>query len=151
MKKFLSSLLIFMMMTMPCFAIEVPHGKAVQVQSSQKVDADIHKEGSTVKFQIAHPVIINNKVVFTRGTEVIGTVVHRKNNGIIGIPGSIEVGNFYINNNNGEQTYLTGTIKNEGDNRYWANIGWFFLFPILFIKGDDGFIKTNNIYTLYIE
>ena len=59
------------------------------------------------------------------------------------------MGNFELLTSNNDIIRLRGTIADKGEGRYWANAGWFFLFPILFIKGDDGKIRVNSTHRLY--
>ena len=84
-----------------------------------------------------------------RGTEVIAQVVKKKNNFILGIPGEIQVNNFQILTSDNEIIRLRGSIIDKGDSKYWAHVGWFFLLPLLFVKGNDGKIPVNTSHTLY--
>ena len=76
-------------------------------------------------------------------------MLKKKNNGILGIPGELELGNFEMVASNNDIIRLRGTVVDKGEGRYWANVGWFFLFPILFVKGDDGKIPVNSTHRLY--
>ena len=40
---------------------------------------------------------------------------------------------------------------NKGEDKYWVNLGWLFIFtiPFVFIKGDDGKISTGKYQILY--
>ena len=56
---------------------------------------------------------------------------------------------FSLLTEDNQKIYLRGIVKNKGMGREWANIGWFFLFPLLFIKGEDGKIEAGSCQTLY--
>ena len=47
--------------------------------------------------------------------------------------GEIQIGNFLLFTEDNQQIYLRGIMQNKGIGREWVNIGWFFLFPLLFI------------------
>jgi len=149
MKKTIAMLLLLFTTHVQTFANTLPAGTAVQVQPKTKIDADKVKEGELVDFIVTIPVKVDGKVVIKAGTAVVGQITKKKNNFIFGVPGEIEVGNFKIYEQENNVIPLHGLISDEGNNRYWAHIGWFFLFPILFVKGDDGKIPKNLNYVLY--
>ena len=151
MKKIISILLILLFMQMQVLAQTLPQGTLVIVQPSKIIDADDVQLGDTVSFTTLKPVKVNGKVVINQGTEVTAKVTKRKNNGILGIPGEIEISDFMIVTQNNEIIHLCGVAQNKGDGRYWANAGWVFIItiPLLFIKGNDGKILTNTSYMLY--
>lgn len=149
MKKILGLFLALFLVSAPLQAAVLPAGTAVNVHSVQEIDADEVKAGDIVSFIVTHPVKYNDKVVIKAGTEVKAQVTKRKNNCILGIPGTLEIGNFKIYKTDGEFLGLRGTVIDKGEQRYWANIGWIMVFPLLFIKGDDGKIPMNLDYILY--
>ena len=149
MKKIFALLLVCLFMHTQVMAAVLPAGSVVHVQPSRMVDADKVKEGDQVEFQVVLPVKSNGEVLIKAGTIVTGQVTKKKNNFILGVPGHIEVGNFKIYQDDKDPITLRGNILDEGDNRYWCHIGWFFLFPVLFVKGDDGKIPMNSNHILY--
>ena len=72
-----------------------------------------------------------------------------KNNFILGIPGELELTNFQLITGDNDPIPLRGNINDKGEGRYWAHIGWFFLFPLLLVKGGDGKIPATVQYTMY--
>ncbi len=149
MKKFLSVVFTVLLLQVQALAVVIPDSTPVIVQPMQLVDADDYKLGDQVKFTVLQPVKINGDVVIKSGTEVLAQTTKKRNNFILGIPGEIEVGNFHIVTPSNEIIRLRGSIGDKGDGRYWAHIGWFFLFPILFVKGNDGKIPANTTLILY--
>ncbi|MBR1425257.1 hypothetical protein IJ579_06820 [bacterium] len=149
MKKILSILLLILLLQVQTSALVLPSGTAIVVQPQYEIDADDVKIGSQVKFTVAQPVKVDNTVAIKVGTEIIAKVVKKKNNGILGISGYIQLGEFSIINSNNEIIMLSGSISDYGDNRYWANVGWIFVFPLLFIKGNDGKIPKHSTHILY--
>lgn len=150
MKKIVSLLLLlgFLAQT-SVFAQTLPQGTLVLVQPANIIDADDVKTGDSVKFRTVKPVKANGNIVLPQGTEVSARVVKRKNNGLLGIPCELEVGEFKILTQNNDIIHLSGTILDKGEGRYWANVGWIFVFPLLFIKGNDGKFYPNSEYMLY--
>lgn len=149
MKKIITLLLVFLLLQMHAFALNVPSGTLVVVQPQKIIDADDLKVGDDVKFTVVQPVKVNNTTVLPIGTEVLAKVIKKKNNCVLGIPGNIQVGEFSIITQNNEIMRLSGTVSDEGNNRYWANVGWIFVFPLLFIKGDDGKIRQETTHMLH--
>lgn len=149
MKKILSIIMLSLLLQSQIYAATIPEGTMLVVQPQKEIDADNVKEGDRVNFTVVQPVKVNNEVVIKSGREVTAEVVKKKNNGILGIPGELELGNFEMVASNNDIIRLRGTVVDKGEGRYWANVGWFFLFPILFIKGDDGKIRVNSTHRLY--
>lgn len=149
MKKILSVILLSLVLQSYVCATTIPSGTLVVVQPQYEIDADDLKTGDTVKFSVVQNVKVDNKVVIKSGTEVIAKTTKVKNNGILGIPGELQISDFQILTENNEIIRLRGTILDKGTERYWANVGWFFMFPLLFIKGNDGKIQLNTAHNLY--
>lgn len=148
-KKILSAMLIVLLMQVQSLAVVIPQGTMVVVQPQRGIDADNVKIGETVRFRVAQPVKIKEQVVIKSDTEVLADVVTKSNNFILGKPGKLGLNNFRIITLNNESIPLNGQMLDEGEGRYWANIGWFLLFPLLFIKGDDGKFNVNVSQTLF--
>ena len=149
MKNFITILFSLLLLQMPIFALSIPSGTPVVVKPQNLIDADEVKEGDNVKFTVIQPVKVNDEIIINTGTEVTAKIIKRKNNGILGIPGNIEIGEFNILTPENEIIRLTGTVTDAGEGRYWANVGWIFVFPLLFIKGNDAKIPVNRTYILY--
>ena len=150
MKKIIAALLLILLFQVQAHAEILPQGTMVVIQAKSEIDADNVKLGQNVKFRVINPIKINNKILIKSNTEVLAEVTTKSNNFILGKPGKLGLDNFRIVTLDNKIIPLNGQILDEGENRYWANIGWFFLFPILFIKGNDGKIPANVSHTMYI-
>lgn len=149
MKKILA-VMILLVLQLQVFGATIPSGTAVVVRTEHEIDADRVKLGDSVNFVVEQNVKVNGETVIKMGSSVQGKVVKRKNNGILGIAGELEIGDFkLISADNGEVIRLSGTIADKGEARYWANIGWLFVFPLLFVKGNDGKFPMNYSKILY--
>ena len=149
MKKIIALITLCFFLNVQVQATTIPAGTSVIIQPQQEIDADDVRTGDTLSFTVVYPIKENGNVLIKSGTEVLGQVTKKRNNFIFGIPGKLEVGNFKIVKENGETINFRGTIIDKAENRYWANIGWVFLFPLLLIKGDDGKIPMTLTYSLY--
>ena len=129
--------------------IKIPAGTAVTVSVEREIDADDVQEGQNIDFIVLDPVTIDGTPVIKSGTPVIAQVINKKNNFIFGIPGELEVGNFKLFNQNNGIINLRGSILDKGTHRAWANIGWILVWPLLFIKGNDGKIPAGTFKILY--
>ena len=149
MKKIFTLFLLGLFMQIQVYASTIPSGTLVVIQPQNMIDADEVRVGDTVSFVVVEPVKHDGQVIIKAGSEVLGTVTKRRNNSILGIPGELEVSDFKLKTQNGNMIRLRGAILDKADNRYWANIGWVFVFPLLFIKGNDGKIMQNTTHMLY--
>ncbi len=148
MKKIICLALCLSFLCLQASAVVLPEGKAVVVKPQKEIDSDDLKLGENVKFEVLQSVKVNGETAIKAGTEVVGQVVKRKNNFILGIPGELEISGFKIETD-GEPVLLRGSMVDKGEGRYWAHVGWFFMFPLLFVKGGDGKFPANVQYTLY--
>ena len=130
--------------------ITIPAGTPIVVYTEHEIDADDVRKGESLEFIVLEPLKINGIQVIKAGTRVMAQVVYRKNNFIFGVPGRLEVGNFHVLNPQTGAISLRGSIIDKGENRFLCNIGWLFLTPLLFIKGDDGKIPAGAYQTLYV-
>lgn len=131
------------------FASEIPAGTPVIITADNEIDADDVKLNQTVFFTTYESIKVNGKTVIKPGQKVTGQVVKIKNNSLLGLPGEIKVSNLKIRTPQGDFINIDGSVSDKGNGRYWANAGWFFLFPILLIKGDDGKIQAGMPTTLH--
>ena len=127
----------------------IPPGTAVVVYTENEIDADDVRAGQNLDFIVQESVIIDDITVIPSGTHVNAQVTKRKNNFILGIAGELQVGNFKIKAASDNMINLRGVIIDKGTNRAWCNIGWFFLFPLIFIKGNDGKIPAGTYQIVY--
>lgn len=149
MKKILLVLLLgVFMLNNVVLALGIPAGTPLIVTADKEIDADDVKLNQTVFFTTLEPVKVNGKTELKSGARVTGQVVKIKNNALIGLPGEIQVSNLKLNTPQGDYININGSVSDKGNGRYWANVGWFFLFPLLFIKGDDGKIQAGMPTTL---
>ena len=129
--------------------IFIAPGTAVTVYTENEIDADDVQAGQNLDFIVQESVIIDDNMVIPSGTHVTAQVTKRKNNFILGIAGELQVSNFKIKTSDNHIINLRGVIIDKGTNRAWCNIGWFFLFPLIFIKGNDGKIPAGTYQIVY--
>lgn len=124
--------------------IEIPAGTPVSLMFEKSLDADEIKQGDIVDLTVMEPVKINGFIAIKAGTPVTGEIVYLKNNGILGIPGEIKVGNLNLKTSQGDVIHLRGTIDDKGVRRAWANVGWIIVWPLVFVKGNDAKIASGS-------
>ena len=146
------SLFVFLIQTPLAYAqkIFIPAGTPISVYAENEIDADDVETDENINFAVQDPVYVNGKIVIKAGTQVTGQVTKKRNNSVLGIPGEIQISNFKIKNGN-NIINLRGSMINKGEDKYWVNLGWLFIFtiPFVFIKGDDGKISTGKYQILY--
>ena len=129
--------------------VKIPAGTAISIYVEREIDADDVVEGQTVDFIVQYPVKVNNITVINSGTRVTGQITKKRNNFILGIPGEIQIGNFKLYLQDGNIVTLRGESRNKGEGRYWGNIGWIMVWPLLFVKGADGKIPAGTSQVVY--
>ena len=130
--------------------ILIPSGTPVVAYVEKIIDADDVSEGQEITLLVQEPVKIQGQTVIKANTPIIAQVTKKKNNFIFGVPGEIEVSNFKVKMSDGNLLNLRGNISHKGQNRYWVDVvSWFFLWPFLFIKGEDGKIQPGVHQVLY--
>lgn len=147
-KIFAVLLFVILLFNNVVFAIEIPAGTPLIVTADKEIDADEVKLNQSVFFTTLEPIKVNGKTAIKSGAKVTGQVVKLKNNALIGLPGEIQVANLKLRTPQGDYININGIVSDKGNGRYWANAGWLFLFPLLFIKGDDGKIQAGTQHTL---
>lgn len=130
--------------------ILIPSGTPISAYVEKLIDADDVNEGQEVLLRVQQPVKVQGITVIQANTPIIANVIEHKNNFIFGVPGRIAVGNFKIKLPDGNVLNLSGSIQHKGQNRYWVDfVAWFFLWPMIFIKGEDGKIQAGVQQMLY--
>lgn len=125
-------------------------GKPITLRAEKRLDADELKAGQIVNFIVETPVKVGDNTVIKAGELVEGRVAVRKNNFIFGIPGALSINDLKTKTLTGQDVRLRGSIDDKGDSRYWANFGWIiYIFPLLFVKGNDGIIEADTPFTLF--
>ncbi|MBR3888976.1 hypothetical protein IKJ53_00520 [bacterium] len=155
-KRFLSTFILlslFVIQAQPSFSktITIPAGTPVTVMCEKEIDADDVKVDEIVECIIKENVKVNNVTVLKAGTPVQGKIIKKKNNCICGVAGEVQIGDFYIKLKDNNYINLRGAIADKGESRAWVNAGWIFwiTLPMVFIKGNDGKIKTGTYSVLY--
>ena len=154
MKKTISTLLLTLLLSTLSIAsaVEVEEGTRVLIRPKEEINADDWKVGENPKWEVVMPIKVNGEVAVPSGTEVISTIVKKKNNFIFGIKGSISIDNFKINTIQNQLIPMQCSITDKGNSRVGTALigGWLIGLP-LFLKGQDGKIDPSrelNCYTL---
>lgn len=152
MKKILSLILtINFLFPNIALAYKIPAGTVVSVITEKEIDADDVKLGQKLEFITLDPIKSNGITLIKPGTQVIGQVTKKKNNGLLGIAGELQISNFQLRTSQNKFSPLRGIIQEKGEGRAWCNFGWIFIItiPIVFIKGNDAKIAPGQYHILY--
>lgn len=145
--------LAFLMPTFSAYAdtVLLEAGKPVTLKAEKELDPDELQANQNVTFLVESAVKNNGQTVIKAGELVTALIGTKKNNFIFGIPGKMTVVNFKTKTIDGQDVTLRGDIAQKGESRYWANFGWLgYLFPLLFVKGDDAIIAPSTSFNLSI-
>lgn len=130
----------------------------VQIQLAHKLDTKGLLEGSAVPFVATHDFEINGKK-FKKGTPVLGRVETLSASDKMGVPETLKIDNFYIENE-GQEINLSGSISKTGANRsiwvyplYQAGNITFYVAGFVFVPIHGGRAKlvTSESFTVFYE
>ncbi len=115
-------------------------------------------EGSTIPFLATHDLEIMGKK-YKKGTKVLGRIETISASDKMGVPESLKIDNFYIDDN-GKEINLYGSISKNGANRslwvyplYQAGNITFYVAGFVFVPIHGGRVKlsSDESFTLYYE
>ena len=87
----------------------------IQIQLAQRIKTKGLLEGSTIPFVATHDFEINGKT-FKKGTTVLGRVETLSESDKMGVPETLKIDNFYIEDD-GQEINLSGSVSKTGANR----------------------------------
>jgi hypothetical protein len=131
--------------------VQIPEGKQIKVQfpSSLKISSGVLGAGVPLLFYLYEPITIGGKVIVEKGAEGTAVVKESVKAGRGGKPGKIALAFFALTpkgdyvNLAGAKIKLSGTVSAKGKKK-----GFFpYLFFVLFLKGGEGEISPDSIYT----
>ena len=126
----------------------IPEGTIVPIRITNNLSSDLN---CTVNAVVDADVIVNGIVAIARGT-LVETSVLRKESGMAGRPGKIEVGFIGTESAEGKRVMLTGTIAAKGKSKRGVALGvgvglGVFIWPCLYclvIEGKEAVIPANT-------
>ena len=130
----------------------------VQIQLAEQLKTKGLLEGSIVPFIATHDFEIKGKK-FKKGTTVLGRVETLSASDKMGVPETLIIDNFYIDDN-GQEINLSGSISKTGANRsiwvyplYQAGNITFYVAGFVFvpIHGGRAKLSTTDSFTVFFE
>ena len=134
------------------------HQIPVKIQLAEQLKTKGLLEGSIVNFVATHDFEINGKT-FKKGTKVLGRVETLSASDKMGVPETLKIDNFYIEDD-GQEINLSGSITKTGANRsiwvyplYQAGNITFYVAGFIFvpIHGGKAKLSTTDTFTLFFE
>ncbi len=132
--------------------VQIPEGTAIKVSfpSTIKIASGAVDEGIPLLFNLAEPIEIGGKVIVEKGATGTVTVKESKKAGKGGKPGKITLEFVDLTPKGSYQTLDEGNIKLKGvitaEGKGKKILSYLFIFG-LFIKGGQGEVPTDKIYT----
>ncbi len=130
----------------------------VQIQLAEQLQTKGLLEGTIVHFAATHDFTINGKT-FPKGTIVLGRVETLSASDKMGVPETLKIDNFYIEDD-GEEINLSGSISKTGANRsiwvyplYQAGNITFYAAGFIFvpIHGGRAKLSTTDSFIVFFE
>ncbi len=130
----------------------------IQIQLAQQITTKGMLEGSIIPFLATHDFEINGKK-YKKGTTVLGRVEVLSASDKMGVPETLKIDNFYIDDN-GEEINLSGSVSKTGANRsiwvyplYQAGNITFYVAGFVFVPIHGGRAKllTSESFTVFYE
>jgi len=143
--------------TVPAYAatIQLPKGTEVKLRFTpgMKISSGELTKGVPLIVFLAEPIQIGGKTIVEEGAQGTATVLDVKKNGRGGSPGYIKIGFTELEPKGDYKTVdnakikLAGEFDNTGSGK--KLLSYLFIFG-LFIKGSQGEIDTNRVYTAIV-
>lgn len=130
----------------------------IQIQLAEQLKTKGLLEGTVVHFVATHDFEINGKK-FKKGTTVLGRVETLSASDKMGVPETLKIDNFYIEDN-GQEINLSGSISKTGANRsiwvyplYQAGNITFYVAGFVFvpIHGGRAKLSTTDSFIVFYE
>lgn len=130
----------------------------VQIQLAEQIKTKGLIEGSIVPFVTTHDFEVNGKT-FKKGTTVLGRVETLSASDKMGVPETLKIDNFYIEDN-GQEINLSGSVSKTGANRsiwvyplYQAGNITFYVAGFIFvpIHGGRAKLSTSDSFIVFFE
>ena len=147
--------LLLIVATAQAGRVQLPEGHPVKVKfpAGAEIRSDKVTEGVTFGIELAEPIKVGPATIVEQGATGTAVVKEVKEAGRGGSPGKIAIqfvelepkGDFSLPQ--GERIKLTGMIDDEGKGK--KTLSYILGFG-LFIKGGQGEIKTDSVYTVEV-
>jgi len=153
----LVAFLIFFFST-DCFAqeqrkIKLPGQTLVVVRTTQHIDAELYKVGSTIILDVAVDVKIDDQVLIAAGTPVIAIMDQAETEGMVGIGGEVSVSIQSTTAVDGTVVALNGNWRAKGESRVGGTVAvGLILCPLALLNsGEPGIIiggAQTRVFTI---
>lgn len=158
MKKLLSIIICALyinMISLPAFAskqipVEVKSGLKIPITIQSYKTSKSIAAGEKITAEVQKDIIINNTVVFPKGSRATLSVADAKKAGFMGNPGELLIINGSVYDANMDEHRLEYSAKITGEEKTWpkvmVGISIFLLFPLAFfgfVKGGEAKIVQN--------
>ncbi len=159
MKKILLTLLVLVFLSAQfCYSAQIAKDTEILVRINERHTSESLLAKDCIKAVTVSDFKINNKTIFSKGTEVLFFPDKVKKRGFAGKGGYIEIRSGIIKDKSGSEYRLSTKQKIQGDDRDWviACMGLFTATIILipldvigFVKGKSAVIEEGKILQCY--
>jgi hypothetical protein len=132
-------------------SVKVPGGTPIMVRLINEVSSATVAVGQSIDFKVVGDVVINGTTVVKDGTLGHAQIVALDKRQMLGEPGSVTLGDFYVLALDGSRIPLSATINNVGKSKQTTALvlAWFICLPFLLMKGGDATIPAGTEKTVY--
>ncbi len=133
--------------------VVVPDGTEFTVVTTEEISSKTATEGDPLSFKVDEDVIVNGKVVISKGSVVKGTVASAKKSGFFGRGGNLGVRIESVVTVDNQKVKLRSAKGKQGDDKTGTTVALVVLFgPLGFLKkGKQAIIKTGTQIKVFTD
>ncbi|MBI2969022.1 MAG: hypothetical protein HYY40_14565 [Bacteroidetes bacterium] len=134
--------------------INLQEGEVVTIKTLDTLNSDKNAEGEIFYLEVVNDVIVNNKVVITKGSKATAMITKSIKRGVMGKGGELEFSLDYVKSVDGQNIKLRNPSAGvQGKSKQTeAIVGAAAVHPVfLIMKGKAAIIPGGTIYSAYVE
>lgn len=166
MKKIVSIFLLLMLFTITfgqqavsAKSVNVPADTEIWARLNHEYTSEMLKSGVSISATLDHDIVINNVVVFKKGSDVDIVIDEARKKGFAGNGGYIAIKKAIATDTNGQEHIFTLNKKVKGKEREWVPVCMMcgltvILAPLMFfgfVKGKSAILHENSILDATLE
>jgi hypothetical protein len=131
----------------------ISEGYQIKAALLQDISGKTLSTGQSINFELAEPIIINDKIVVAKGAKITGTVTEAEKAKALGKKGKLSFSIDYLYLSNGQVIKLRSSVKkNINGSGAAVAAGAILLSPVaLLFNGKQAKYSEGEVFTAYVD
>jgi hypothetical protein len=135
----------------PVAEIVLSEGTPINVVTAQEITSKEAKPNDPVNFTVSEDLVLNGRVIVSKGTAAIGSVINAEKGGYLGKSGKLGIQVESTQTVDGQPLKLRAAKGKEGNDKTNSTAALSMIVPFfLFKKGGDAKITAGTAVTVYV-